>query len=250
MSDLEAQVQVDLVELARQVEEGEIDAETGARLRSTYLAELEAARAMPDPPAAARSRPRMLVGALILVTGFAVTVAVLGWTAEPDVDGALQGIAATGDPTDYSDETLEAVIAASADDPAVADQIPFMRFALAERYFERDEFQRAFGHYEAILSAEPPADLFAATMTRIAWITFVGNGEVELSLDVIDRAIEAAPGSTEALYVKGQILWCGSGDTEAAASVFERILQSDALTPEIREQVNADLIATSAGEPC
>jgi tetratricopeptide (TPR) repeat protein len=252
VSDLEAQVRADLDELAQQIEEGEIDPETGARLRSTYLAELESARTAPEPPGPVRSRPRMVVGALILVAGFAVTVAVLGSTAEPGVDGALQGVAAAGsfDPSEYSDETLEAVIAASADDPAVADQIPFMRFALAERYFDRNDFQRAFRHYEAILSGEPTVDLFAAIMTRVAWITFVGNGEVELSLDVIDRAIEAMPGSTEALYVKGQILWCGSGDAEGAASLFERILQSNTLTTEIREQVGADLAAATAGEPC
>ncbi|MEX1271373.1 MAG: hypothetical protein WEB55_02870, partial [Acidimicrobiia bacterium] len=227
---------------------------TAQRLRSLYRSELDAlATESPStaPAAASRSRPRLIGGALILVTGFAITIAVLGSTAE-EPSGALQGIASGGDfdPEDYSDETMEAVIAANADDPQVAAQLPFMRFALAERYFERGEFQRAFGHYEAILAGDPPPDLFTATMTRIAWITFVGNGEVDLALQVIDRAIEATPVSTEAIYVKGQILWCGSGDAVAATELFEQVLGSDQLDAVTRSQVEADLALASNGEPC
>lgn len=244
------QIRLDLAELDTQISLGEIDEDTGTRLRATYLAELDA---LDDAtPVATRSKPRLLVGALILVVGFAITIAVLGSTVGTQKNGALQGVAAGDefDPAEYSDETMEAVIAANADDPEVATQLPYMRFALAERYFERGEFQRSFVHYEAILTADPPSDLFARTMTRVAWITFVGNGEIELALQVIDRAIETAPESTEALYVKGQILWCGAGDPAAAAVLFERVLSSDQLDTEIREQVETDLSFAADGEPC
>ena len=247
------QIRIDLEELDAQVASGEIDSETGERLRATYLAELEAAETTSDRVLpASRSRVRMAVGALVLAAGFGVTIAVLGATADDTADGTLQGVAADGgfDPAGYSDETMEAVVAANADDPAVAAQIPFMRFALAERYFERGEFQRAFVHYEAILDTDPSAELFSSTMTRIAWITFIGNGEVDLSLQVIDRAIEALPGSTEALYVKGQILWCGRGDTDAAADLFEQVLSSSQLDNQTRTEVDADFAAASSGEPC
>ncbi|MFP5333207.1 MAG: hypothetical protein ACLGHX_12725 [Acidimicrobiia bacterium] len=247
------QILTDLEELEVQVAAGEIDATTAERLRAIYQAELDAVLSRPEASSeTSRSRPRLIIGGAILLTGFAVTIAVLGATADTGDTGTLQGVAAGGtfDPTDYSDETLEAVIAANADDPAVAGQLPFMRFALAERYFERSEYQRAFTHYEAILAAEPPADLFAATMTRIAWITFIGNGEVDLALQVIDRALEAAPGSTEAMYVKGQILWCGADDPIRAARLFETVASSSELDPEIRTQVEADLAAAVAGEAC
>lgn len=256
MSDLDqqrAQILQDLAELETQVGDGEIDLQTAERLRTTYRSELETLDATEGPvDQVTRSRPRLLIGAAILLVGFAVTVAVLGSSIGGNTDGALQGIAATGDfdPASYSDETLEAVIAANADDPAVASQLPFMRFALAERYFDRAEFQRAFAHYEAILAGDPPADLFGATMTRIAWITFIGNGEVDLALQVIDRALEATPGSTEALYVKGQILWCGADDPVAAAELFGVVAGSTELDNTIRTQVEADLAAASAGEPC
>jgi cytochrome c-type biogenesis protein CcmH/NrfG len=244
------QVRTDLAELDEQIAAGEIDAATGERLRRRYLAELEAAATSKTDSPPTRSTPRLLVGGAILLVGFATTIAVLGSSVETGDSGALQGIAALDRPEDYSDETMEAVIAANRDDPAVAGQLGYMRFALAERYFDRGDFQRAFAHYEAILGANPPTDLFAATMTRIAWITFVGNGEVELSLDVIERAIAAAPGSTEARYVKGQILWCGAGDDVAAASLFEQVLASDDLDDATRDQVEADLAAAAAGAPC
>lgn len=256
MSDLtqqRAQILQDLDELETQLREGEIDPETASDLRATYRAELDALDAEQLPvDRVTRSRPRLLIGAGILLVGFAITVAVLGSSIGGDPDGVLQGVAAGTDfdPASYSDETLEAVIAANADDPAVASQLPFMRFALAERYFDRSEFQRAFTHYEAILAGDPPADLFTATMTRIAWITFVGNGEVDLALQVIDRALQATPGSTEALYVKGQILWCGSDDSAAAAELFTVVAGSTELDSAIRTQVEADLAAASAGEPC
>lgn len=254
MTDLDsqvAQIRLDLEELDDQIADGEIDPETGNRLRATYLAELESLSER-EPAPAARSRTRLLIGGAILVAGFATTIAVLGSSVENADSGALQGIAASDDfdPEEYSDETMEAVIAANADDPQVAGQLPYMRFALAERYFERGEFQRAFAHYEAILAADPPADLFAGTMTRIAWITFVGNGEVDLSLQVIDRAIEASPGSTEALYVKGQILWCGAGDAVGATDLFQRVLDSEQLDDTTRGQVEDDLALASQGEPC
>ncbi|HVR33628.1 MAG TPA: tetratricopeptide repeat protein [Acidimicrobiia bacterium] len=255
MSGVEEQIQQvrsDLAELDEQIAAGEIDAATGERLRRRYLAELDAAATTETDSPPSRSTPRLLVGGAILLVGFATTIAVLGSSVESGDSGALQGVAAVDqfNPEDYSDETMEAVIAANRDDPAVAGQLGYIRFALAERYFDRGDFQRAFAHYEAILGASPPTDLFAATMTRIAWITFVGNGEVELSLDVIERAIEAAPASTEARYVKGQILWCGAGDDVAAVSLFEQVLASDQLDDATRAQVEADLAAAAAGAPC
>ena len=254
ISEQVAQIRLDLADVEDQLAAEEIDEETAERLRGLYRSELDTlstASPTADAPTTTRSRPRLVVGALILVIGFATTIAVLGATAD-ESSGALQGIA-SGDefnPEDYSDETMEAVIAANADDPQVAAQLPFMRFALAERYFERGEFQRAFSHYEAILANDPPADLFTSTMTRIAWITFVGNGEVDLALQVIDRAIAATPASTEAIYVKGQILWCGSGDAAAATELFEQVLTSDQLDAMTRGQVEADLARASNGEPC
>lgn len=248
------QARLDLDELDAQVAAGEIDPPTADRLRATYLDELAAAVADAGEHISTptRSPIRVAIGAAILVVGVAVAVVVAGASVEGRDPDALQGVAAVGefDPDAYSDETLEAAIAGFADDPSVADRLPYMRFALAERYFERGEYQQAFAHYEQILAGDPPADLFSATMTRIAWITYAGNGEIDLALDVIDRAIEAAPGSTEARYVKGQIVWCGRGDAGAAAVLFEQVLTSDQLDDATRTQVEADLAASSGGEAC
>lgn len=251
-ADLEAQAERDLREVDEQVAAGEIDDATADALRRRYEADIaEARRRAATEPASRRSSPRMLIGGGLLVVSLGIAIAVAGTVAEPTADGALQGVAGGEfDPESYSDETLEAVIAASADDPAVADQLPRMRFALAERYFDDNRFQQAFVHYQAILSGDPPADLFGATMTRLAWITFVGNGEVDLALGLVDRAIEAVPDSTEAIYVKGQILWCGAGQASEATRLFEQVLASTALGDEVRSQVEMDLDLAAAGEQC
>ncbi len=142
------------------------------------------------------------------------------------------------------------MIASSADDPAVAGQIPFMRFRLAERYFDAGDVQAAFPHYEAIIAGDPPPELGAAALTRVAWIVWVGNGEVGLALGLLDRALEAVPGQVDATYVKAQVLWCGAGDAAAAVPLFERLAADAGLEAGVADLVRGDLEAVRAGEPC
>jgi tetratricopeptide (TPR) repeat protein len=193
----------------------------------------------------------MLAGAAILLAAVAVTIGLAGRTAQ-DQGGAMQGVAAGDefDPSAYSNETLEAVIASNEDDPAVAAQLPFMRFRLAERYFEAGDFQKAFPHYERIIEANPPPQLGAAALTRVAWIVWLGNGEVRLASDLLDRALELVPDQTDALYVKGQLLWCAMDDAPAAVPFLERAADGDGLDPDSASRVTADLAAARAGEPC
>lgn len=260
LTETVAQARRDLEELEMQVEAGEIDDDTADRLRATYTAELEAAEESlaaltPEDEADApptRSRSRMLAGAAILAVGLAVAVGLVGESTQARDDGPLQGVAAEGefDPDQYSNETLEAVIASYEDEPELADQLQFMRFRLAERYFEEGAYDRAFPHYRTILEGEPPPELGAAALTRVAWIVWTGNGEAEIALGLLDRALEAVPGHTEATYVKGQVLWCGLSRPEEAVALFEAVLASDGLEPEVREAVTTDLEAARAGESC
>lgn len=259
------QARRDLDELAGQIASGEIDEDTGRLLRATYLKELESASTLPlrnaspesvgntetmDTPA--RSRRRMVVGAAILVLGLAVAIGLVGrFVQDREQIGPVEGIAAAEfNPDDYSDETMEAVIAAYSDDPAVADQLPFMRFRLAERYFEQGDYQRAYPHYTAILDRSPPPELAAPSLTRLAWIVWSGNGEAELAVGLLDRALEARPGDPEALYVKAQVLWCGLSDSAPAVVLFEQVLSSPGLDQAVVEQVEADLALARTGGGC
>lgn len=202
---------------------------------------------------ATRSKGRLVAGGVILAGGLAAAVTSAVFLTDGP-GGAAQGAAApeasTFDPADFSDETLEAVIAEAEGDPAVADQIPFMRFALAERYFEGGEYQKAFPHYQTILEGDPPPELAASALTRLGWIVWAGNGEAELAIGLFDRAIEADPANPEPYYTKAQVTWCGLSDPSGAEPLLARVLEADTLDDAVRSQVEADLAAVRSGEAC
>lgn len=258
LAETAEQARRDLDELDAQLATGEIDEDTGRRLRSTYLRDLGEAQVRldalseePEQPIG-RSRARMMIGAGILIVGLAVAIGLVGSFVQDRDDGVFQGVAGTGEVNldEISNETMEAVIAQAAADPALADQVQPMRFALAERYFESQEFNAAFLHYQQILESNPPPSLASAALTRVAWIVWVGNGLTDLAMQTVDQAIDADPANSEAIYVKAQITWCGIGDAAGAVPLLERILAADDLDADVRTQVEADLALASAGESC
>jgi cytochrome c-type biogenesis protein CcmH len=203
-------------------------------------APLPGAPAGQPPPA--RTRTRTVLGAAILLTTAAVTLALVGQSRQHT------GVPpeATFDPATVSNETMEAVIAANRDNP----QINGMRLALANRYFETGDYQRALPHYQAVLENEPDSGQAAAALARLGWMVFDGNNEVELALSLIDQALETVPGDAFALYLKGRVVWCGEGDGPAAAALFEQVLMSPGLDETVRARVWEDLTSAGSGETC
>jgi cytochrome c-type biogenesis protein CcmH len=222
---------------------------------------LVARRVRPAPEVPARSRAersptarpsrstrRIVVGALVLLlAGAGALVAVGQFRQARADDDLLSGIAGGEvDPDSISNETLEAVIAANLDNP----DIDGMRLALANRYFEERNYQKAFPHYQGILDGNPTPIQAAEAYTRLGWMVYDGNGEVDLGLSLIDNALEIAPGDPFALYLKGRVLWCGRDDNEAAAVIFTEVLSSSGLDDGVRQQVADDLADASSGETC
>jgi cytochrome c-type biogenesis protein CcmH len=195
-----------------------------------------------------RSRRRIAIGAsVLLLAGAGALVAVGQFRQARADDGLLSGIVGGEvDPDSISNETLEAVIAANLDNP----EIDGMRLALANRYFEERNYQKAFPHYQGILDGNPTTIQAAEAYTRLGWMVYDGNGEVDLGLSLIDNALEIAPGDPFALYLKGRVLWCGRDDNEAAAEIFTEVLASSGLDDAVRQQVADDLAAASSGETC
>jgi cytochrome c-type biogenesis protein CcmH len=194
-----------------------------------------------------RGRRRTVVGAALLVGAMAATVALVAEARQDAGSPRLAGVAGGEiDLESVSNETLEAVIASNLDHP----QINGMRLALAERYFEARRFDKAFVHYQAILESEPPPALAAIALTRLGWMVYEGNGEVELATTLLDRALEAAPGDSTALYLKAQVRWCGAGDHDEAARLLREVLAGGDLDAEETTQVETDLAALEAGDPC
>ena len=249
-----AAARADLEELSVQVAGGDIETAVADHLRRAYLAEiaeLEAARreggraAAPPLP---RSPRRVAVGAAVVVGSLMAVVAAAGAflverpTAVSGVAGAL-----SGDPDDFSNETLAAVIAANADHP----QIDGMRLALAERYFAAADYSAAFPYYLEIARSPNASDTQAATaLTRLGWMAFDGNGEVDTALALLAEAEALVPADPFPRYLEGIVRWCGQGDAAAAARLFRQVLDGDIGDQAVRARVEADLAAAAAGKEC
>lgn len=191
---------------------------------------------------------RWILGSGVLVLAGAIAIATVGQfrQARPD-DRNLAGVAGEGfDPEAVSNETMEAVIAANLENPSING----MRLALANRYFEEGDYQKAFGHYQAVLDSEPAAAEAAAAYTRLGWMVYDGNGETDLGLELIDRGLALVPGDAFALYLKGRVTWCGKADAARAAEIFDRVLTTPGLDPDVRTRVSTDLESAQAGASC
>ena len=195
-----------------------------------------------------RSRKRMLVGGVLLVAMFALIVGVAGNFLQ-DREGATEGVADLGDLdlSTVSNETMEAVIAANLDNP----QINGMQMALAERYYEAGDYRSAFPHYLAVAQSENATDTeAAAALTRLGWMAYEGNGEVDTALNLLDQALAIEPGAPVALYLKGRVQWCGAGDTATAITLFEEVLANPSVPDESRSEIETDLEQAKAGKAC
>jgi cytochrome c-type biogenesis protein CcmH len=196
-------------------------------------------------PPQPRSRKRLVVGGVLLVAMFAVIVGVAGNFLQ-EREGPTEGVADLGDQDldDVSNETMEAIVAAN-------PQINGMRLALAERYYEAGDYRSAFPHYLAVAESQDATDTeAAAALIRLGWMAYEGNGEVETAIRLLDQALEIQPGAPVALYLKGQVQWCGAGDTEAAIALFEEVLANPDLPEESRTEIAADLDLASSGAAC
>ncbi|HSM44244.1 MAG TPA: cytochrome c-type biogenesis protein CcmH [Acidimicrobiia bacterium] len=201
-----------------------------------------------DPGPRPRSGGRRLVPLLILAGAFAIVVVVAGFFLQ-EREGPASGVAGLAGENldDVSNETMEAVIAANADNP----QVDGMRLALAERYYEGGDFQSAFPHYLAV--ADSPDSTESQTVTaliRLGWMTWQGNGEAGTAVDLFDQALSIDADSDTARYLKAQVLWCGPGDSDQAAALLEEVLADPELTGESRDVVLSDLDAIESGASC
>jgi len=261
LEEMADQARRDLDELDLQVEAGEIDEETASELRAGYLAELQTAtdelsgmpfESEPGGDDGRTSANRTLIGAGILIGAVALIIGFAASMAQDRTSGPVEGVVSSGevDLDSISNEQMEAVVESYRGDPAVAAQLPYMEFRLAERYFEDQDYLKAFEHYQTILTNDPPADLYVQSMTRVGWLVWALNGETDLALQTLDRAIEAGPGDPLPMYVKGQILWCGQGETAQAVELFRQVLATDGLDPAVVAQVEDDLAIAEAGGAC
>jgi cytochrome c-type biogenesis protein CcmH len=199
-------------------------------------------------PIQKRSGKIMLIGGLVLVFSFGGIVLAAGSFLQ-DRASPMSGVADVETETleSVSNETMEAVIAANADDP----QINGMRLALAERYFDLGDYGSAFPHYFAVAESEIASESEAvAALVRLGWMAWDGNRAADPAIGMFNEALAIDASSTAARYLKGQVLWCGTGDPDAAAALFADLLQSEDLAADTRARVEADMSAAGEGLAC
>lgn len=244
LEELRDQALRDLVDLERQVTEGEIPPDVAADLRGRYestaagaLVALDAPQQEPatEPVAAGRSRVRLAYGVAALVAVLAAAVVLPHSVAERPAGGFVTGNeigqAAPGpltrDPATIGDGELEAVVAAN---PGLLG----MRLALAERYTERGDYERAAEHYTEALRREP-ADPRA--QAGFGWLLLQIGRPVE-AMEWVDRALAAPQVPLEALWFKANIELHGLDDPTAALATLDRMRQRGDVPPTVREQVD------------
>ncbi len=247
-------VKRDLDELADQIRHGEIDPEVGDRLATAYRSELEkidAAIAQLPPPSelpveqrpsgdgsgvAPRSTRRVFIGAGLLIAAMSIAIFTVGGDAEPAAQTTPGGL--TVDPATVSDEELEAVVAANPD-------ITAMRMALADRYFESEDYSAALSHYLYI--AENTEDRFAESraLARVGWMAYVTN-QGQAASEYIEASLRSDPSNSEAILFRGFVTLYGLNDAVAALPQLEAALELDNLSDGVIQQVE-EAIAEAQG---
>lgn len=230
----------ELADLDVQLAEGEIDAETADRLRSRYVAELDAAIERrssfdagapledPDAKPARRFGGRAVIGTVAV----AVAIVVIGVSAavsltSPSTSG-IEGLVEEvlggegRDLSEVSNEEMEIVVAAN---PGV---VP-MRLALARRYFEGGEFAKALDHYFVILEAEQNPEALA----NVGWMTYLSN-RPDIAIGYVEAAIERDPTSLTARWYAGNI-YVTLERTDDAVVHLTFVATSSDVPPEVRE---------------
>lgn len=244
------QALLDLVDLADQVDQGEVPEPVAAELRARYesaaataitaLESIPGDGAAPVPP---RRGFRGRVVAYAAAAAVAVVAAVLlpGYVGQRPTGAAVTGNevfqgapAPTGaDLSQVSDAEMESVVAAN-------PEIIAMRVALADRYLEAGKIDEAAGHYRRALdqnSQDPEAQ------AHYGWLLLYLDRPQEAA-DYVDRALAQAPDLADALWFKANIALYGLADPATAIDVLGRLAGRPDIGPTVQSQVD-ELIRTA-----
>jgi tetratricopeptide (TPR) repeat protein len=249
----------DLEELAEQVEAGEIDEETAASLRTSYQAELDdvAARldAMPVSPKTAsastsdgkgpqpRSARRAVVGSILVIAALSVAIFLAAGDIAPESSAPTTASASPGgmsvDPNSITNEQLEQVVAQN-------PEINAMRLALADRYFEEQDYNKALDHYLVIAENNPTPAEEGRALSRIGWMAYT-TGQPETAEQYLQTSLTVDPTNGETKLFLGFVYLYGLEDPEAAIPWLEEVAGFTDLPAAIRAEVELALGEARAG---
>jgi tetratricopeptide (TPR) repeat protein len=235
-------VEQDLLELAGQVDAGEIDEATAARLEAAYRAELAEMDEVlaglakqpedhPEPGFGVSMR-RAVIGTGALLVAFTIAIAFIGGDTVPSQQGAAEGVDPTplGGSADGSLETMEQVVAANPDNVA-------LRLAVADAYFQREQYSSALGHYLAVLEdGSPTAQEESVALGRVGWMAFI-TGQLDAADQYLTTSLEVDPGNVEGSLFLGFVRLFGFDDPDGAIPLLEDVLAYPDLGAELRAEV-------------
>ncbi|MGI9666321.1 MAG: tetratricopeptide repeat protein [Acidimicrobiia bacterium] len=242
-ADQIALLKEELADLQVQVDAGDLDSDTAANLRSRYegeLAALESTEATPPESDSASSlvvstriSTRALLGA-VLVGVAIVAIGVLAVVSlEDGTTQGAEGVASEAlddgsdvDLSEISNEQMEEVVAQNPD-------VIGMRLALARRYFEEGEFDKALDHYFEI----PDRERHPEALANVGWMTYL-SGRPDVALGYLERALERQPDYLPAQWFIANVLVTLDRPSEAVPLLLALAREPD-LPDEIRDGVVA-----------
>jgi cytochrome c-type biogenesis protein CcmH/NrfG len=238
----------ELVDVERQLADGDIDEPTATALRSRYTAELDAlmsSRTAPsdqdDPEGESTFRLTGRAVAGLIVVGVAVigiaVFAIMSLTGRSGsgAEGVAGDVLNGNGVRDLSSVTNEEMEAVVAENP---DVVP-MRLALARRYFEAGEFDKALDHYFEVLDREQHPEALA----NVGWMTYL-SGYPDVAVGYVEASVERDPTFLTARWYLGNI-YASLGRTDEAIVMLTFVAEDDQATPEVR-QAALDLISELA----
>lgn len=256
------QILADIVELDHQVADGEIPEPHAQRLRTDYeAAAARALAALEQLPTEQPRRRKATTGTIARRTVYAAAavVAILAATvllprslaprpeggtvsgnvaesqAEPDTP--KQPPSPPRDLSTVSNAQMEAVIARN---PNVVG----MRLALAERYLEDDNLDKAAEHYGTALKQQPDNPRVLAGAGRL----LLAQGKPRSAMTYAGRALASDPSSAAGLLLRAEIMAAEPGDVRAVRTVVTDLLARPALDSDLRRRAE-DLLRSLRSAP-
>jgi len=248
MSDREREqielLREELTEVTAQLSDGDLDEDTAKEIRSRYEAELAALEgsvaasaraALADGPSSDEqaARRRLNGRALAGIALVAVAIVVIGVFAVQSLsdrrvvgaDGIVGDVVRGEGQVDLSsitNEEMEGVVAAN-------PEIVPMRLALARRYFEEGDFERALSHYFEVLNREQNPEALA----NIGWMTYL-SGRPDIAASYLEAALDRQPDSLAAEWFLGNI-YASLERFDEAAFLLTKVASSNEVPEGIKE---------------
>ncbi|VAV89932.1 hypothetical protein MNBD_ACTINO01-1860 [hydrothermal vent metagenome] len=235
----------ELVDVDAQVRDGDLDEETAAGIKARYEAELAALEASLAAAITADAnddqagddvsgRKRLNGRAITGIALVAVAMTVIGVFAVQSInnqritgaDGIVGDIVrgeAQINLDDVSNEEIEAVVAAN---PEI---IP-MRLALARRYFEAGEFDKALDHYFEVLNREQNPEALA----NVGWMTYL-SGRPDIAVSYVEAAMDRQPDYLAAEWYLGNI-YMALGRNDEASVFLVKISTSNEVPDDVKAE--------------